>query len=406
MPGYDFALAASCKTANPAAAGYHRPTCRLSKIDNKQPWGNHRDSSTRSSLFRIRLGEQQLMAFELESRLVVGVASSALFDLAESDAYFQENGEDEYRRYQDEHIDDCLEPGVAFPFIQRLLSLNNLRGADPLVEVIVLSKNDPSTGLRVLRSIKAHSLAISRAVFTQGKAPYQYIPAFDMSLFLSADRTDVDAATKLGHPAGHVLPSTAVYEDGDLSLRVAFDFDGVLGDDESERVYKESGDLSTYHQYETENQNRALIPGPLKKLLKDLNLIQKIEMGKQKLDKTYQPRLRISLVTARSAPAHERAIRSLAAWDVTVNDAFFLGGIEKSKVLEVMKPHIFFDDQTSHLKPASSFVAGVHIPYGVANEPAPEAAGAVDIVTGPPLPVDNNFPAVSEIFPQPVEVTQ
>lgn len=346
------------------------------------------------------------MAYELENRLVVGVASSALFDLAESDAYFQANGEDEYRRYQDEHIDDCLRPGVAFPFIQRLLSLNDLRAADdPLVEVIVLSKNDPSTGLRVLRSIKSHGLAISRAVFTQGQAPYLYIPAFDMSLFLSANRADVDAATKLGHPAGHVLPSTAVYEDGDLSLRVAFDFDGVLGDDESERVYKNSGDLSKYLQYETDNQDRALIPGPLKKLLKDLNLIQKLEMGKRNSDKTYQPRLRISLVTARSAPAHERAVRSLAAWDVTVNDAFFLGGIEKSKVLEVMKPHIFFDDQTSHLKTASSFVAGVHIPYGVANEPVPEVVNAVDIVAVPPLPVDIDLPAETEISPEPVEVT-
>lgn len=321
------------------------------------------------------------MAYELENRLVVGVASSALFDLDESDAYFRENGEEAYRRYQDEHIDDCLQQGVAFPFIQRLLSLNDLRPPeDPLVEVIVLSKNDPSTGLRVLRSIKSHGLQISRAVFTQGQAPYQYIEAFDMSLFLSGDRRDVDAATKLGYPAGHVLPSSAVYDDGDPSLRVAFDFDGVLGDDESERVFKKSGNLVQYLKYEADNQDRALIPGPLKNLLQDLNLIQGLETAKRQQDLTYVPRLRISLVTARSAPAHERAIRSLAAWGVTVNDAFFLGGIEKSKVLQVMRPHIFFDDQTTHLVPASSFVAGVHIPYGVANEPADAPGMAADLV--------------------------
>ena len=95
------------------------------------------------------------MPYELENRLVVGVASSALFDLAESDDYFRKYGEDDYRRYQDKHIDDRLLPGVAFPFIQRLLGLNDLRAdTDPVVEVIVLSKNDPSTGLRVLRSVK------------------------------------------------------------------------------------------------------------------------------------------------------------------------------------------------------------------------------------------------------------
>lgn len=328
------------------------------------------------------------MPYSLENRLVIGVASSALFDLKLSDAYFNKHGESKYRTYQDKRIDETLNPGVAFPFIERLLSLNDLRDADdPVVEVIVLSKNDPSTGVRVMRSIASHGLNISRAVFTQGQAPYRYIGAFDMSLFLSANRADVDAATKMGFPAGHVLPSTAVYAGGD-SLRVAFDFDGVLGSDESELVYKQSSDMAKYHKHETDNQYRALVPGPLNRLLKDLNLIQNLESIRQKSDGEYVPRLHISLITARNAPSHERAINSLRAWDVTVNDAFFLGGIEKSRILEVMRPHIFFDDQTSHLTPSSSFVAGVHVPYGVANEgpkqdvPSTSEApvGAIDLV--------------------------
>ncbi|RAN76140.1 5'-nucleotidase [Bacillus sp. SRB_336] len=322
------------------------------------------------------------MPYSLENRLVVGVASSALFDLKESDDYFNKNGEAKYRIYQDERIDDTLDPGYAFPFIQRLLSLNDLRGSeDPVVEVIILSKNDPSTGLRVMRSVAKHGLGISRAVFTQGQVPYKYIGSFDMSLFLSANREDVDAATKLGFPAGHVLPSTAVYTGGD-SLRVAFDFDSVLGDDESEKVYQElSGDLSKYYDHETANQDKALSPGPLKRLLADLNLIQELEMTRKENDESYQPRLRISLITARSAPAHERAVRSLTQWGVTVNDAFFLGGIAKSKVLEVMRPHIFFDDQKSHLDPAAGFTAGVHVPYGVANETV--TPGGPHLTVGP-----------------------
>lgn len=309
------------------------------------------------------------MPYSLENRLVIGIASSALFDLTESDSYFLDHGELEYRVYQDERIDQTLEPGYAFPFIERLLSLNDLRDNDnPLVEVIVLSKNDPSTGLRVMRSVKAHGLSISRAVFTQGEAPYKYIGSFDMSLFLSGNRADVDAATRMGFPAGHVLPSTAIYTGGD-SLRVAFDFDCVLGDDESEKIYQQHpDDISKYFDHEIANQERALSPGPLKRLLADLNLIQGLEIARQKEDKTYRPRLRIALITARSAPAHERAIRSLAEWGVTVNDAFFLGGIEKSKVLEVMRPHIFFDDQPGHLTPSASYTAGVHIPAGITNE--------------------------------------
>lgn len=347
------------------------------------------------------------MPYELKNRLVVGVASSALFDLSESDDYFRMHGEDEYRRYQHEHIDECLMSGVAFPFIQRLLSLNDLRVLDdPVVEVIVLSKNDPSTGLRVLRSIKSHDLAISRAVFTQGQAPYRYIQALEMSLFLSADRVDVDAATKLGYPAGHVLPSTAVYDLSDQTLRVAFDFDGVLGNDEAERVFKETGSLEEFQAHETQHQRRALIPGPLKNLLVDLNMIQDLETAKRKADAGYEPRLRISLITARNAPAHERAVHSLAEWGVTVNDAFFLGGIEKSKVLEVMKPHIFFDDQASHLVTASSFVAGVHIPYGVANEAAGPPTGSADLLVVPPVSVDAVKAADPDVDFDTAEVTR
>ncbi|MFT3971247.1 MAG: 5'-nucleotidase [Micropruina sp.] len=298
---------------------------------------------------------------------MVGVASSALFDLTESDAYFKEHGEAAYREYQDDHIDDTLAPGVAFPFIKRLLQLNDLCADDPLVEVIVLSRNDPSTGLRVMRSVEKHELAISRAVFTQGKAPYEYIGALGMSLFLSGNRPDVDSAIGAGFPAGHVLPSQAAYDDDDRSLVVAFDFDGVLANDDSERLYRTSDELDTYLQHESNHKLDALGEGPLKPLLADLNTIQKLEEAKRLADPTYPTRLRIALVTARSAPAHERAVRSLRKWGVNVNDAFFLGGVEKAKVLQVMRPHIFFDDQAIHLDGAARFVAGVHIPYGVAN---------------------------------------
>lgn len=320
------------------------------------------------------------MAYELSDRLVVGVASSALFDLTESDTYFREHGETAYRAYQDDHIDDLLPAGVAFPFIQRLLHLNDLRPGNPLVEVIVLSRNDPNTGLRVMRSVEKYELPISRAVFTQGRSPYGYIGALEMSLFLTANRPDVDAAIRAGFPAGHVLPSQAAYDESDPTLLVAFDFDGVLADDEAERLYKEVGQLGPYLEHESSHKLDALGKGPLQPLLADLNKIQELEEAKRRGDANYVPRLRIALVTARNAPAHERAIRSLTSWGVKVNDAFFLGGIEKAKVLAVMQPHIFFDDQTTHLDGAAGHFAGVHIPYGVANEAIPTTAQRIDPV--------------------------
>ncbi|GJJ21620.1 MULTISPECIES: 5'-nucleotidase [Mycobacteriaceae] len=343
------------------------------------------------------------MPYELSDKLVVGVASSALFDLTESDAYFREHGEDKYRTYQDERIDQTLVPGVAFPFIRRLLNLNDLRPGNPLVEVIILSHNDPMTGLRVMRSVRKHGLPITRSVFTQGQAPYGYIEAFEMSLFLTADRDDVDAAIKRDLPAGHVLPSTATYDDADPSLRVAFDFDGVLASDESERVYREADLIEDYLEHEDVKSHVPLAPGLLKPLLADLNRIQTLEDERRAAEPSYVPRLRISLITARNAPAHERAVHSMRDWGVNVNDAFFLGGIEKSRVLEVLGPHIFFDDQQQHLDSALEHIAGVHIPYGVANvqDSADDVVPTADIAF-PPL-VDPQMVAITEELPDDLE---
>lgn len=309
------------------------------------------------------------MAYELSSKLVIGVASSAMFDLAESDQVFRTKGEEEYRKYQSKNVDEPLEKGVSFSFIKRLLSLNNLSekpDAEPLVEVILLSRNDPDTGLRVMKSIKHHNLAISRAIFMQGKSPYEYIPALSISLFLSGSSSDVKEAINMGYPAGHVMESTIIDGDDD-DLRIAFDFDGVLADDESEAVMHETG-LSEFHDHETKNVLQPHNPGPLKEFLVKVSAIQKIEEAKKKIEPEYKNRLRVSVVTARNAPSHERALNTLREWGVMTNDAFFLGGVDKGLILGVLKPHIFFDDQSGHLSSTSSVAPSVHIPFGIKNE--------------------------------------
>nr|UYZ50061.1 nucleotidase [Streptomyces mirabilis] len=308
------------------------------------------------------------MSYELVNRLVIGVASSALFDLAEADVVFREQGEESYRAYQEEHLDDTLAKGVAFSFIRRLLSLNDLSSPDdPLVEVIVLSRNDPDTGLRVMRSIQSHRLPISRAIFMQGRSPYHFMPALNMSLFLSANETDVREAVALGLPAGRVLGSAAADETDDQDLRIAFDFDGVLADDASEQVYQADG-IEVFRSHETMNAATPHDPGPLRDFLASLNRLQQREEVQRAKDPHYKIRVHVSLVTARNAPAHERAVRSLKGWGVTVNDAFFLGGIDKSTIMGVLKPHIFFDDQVGHLVGTSPNTPSVHVPFGKMNE--------------------------------------
>lgn len=313
------------------------------------------------------------MPYSLENRLVIGLASSALFDLAESDAVFRQEGEEAYREYQELHVEDRLNPGVAFPFVQRLLSLNDLGKADdPLIEVIILSRNDPDTGLRVMNSIEAYGLPITRAIFMQGKSPYKFMSALNMSLFLSANDKDVREAVGANLPAGRVLDSTYVDDPADRDLRIAFDFDGVIANDGSEQVFQEGG-IEQFREHETINAATPHDPGLLRDFLSNLNKIQRIEEDRRKTDPSYKRRVHASIVTARNAPAHRRAVATLKAWGVTVNDAFFLGGVDKSLITKVLKPHIFFDDQTDHLERTAPMTPSVHVPFGAVNlaeEPA------------------------------------
>lgn len=311
------------------------------------------------------------MPYDLRNRLVVGIAPSALFDSSEAHRVFEEQGLEAYRVYQDEHLDDPLPRGAAFPFIKRLLALNDLRPGDPLVEVIVLAKDDAVTGLRIMKSIDAYKLPIARAVFTEGRAPYDYIPALNVCLYLSGSRRDVQQAVSLGYPAGRVLGHEAVDDDEqDGALRVALDFDGVLASDEAERIYQTSN-LAAFLEHEREHATEPLEAGPMKQFLIAMGRIQRAELERAAERGDYTPRVRVAMVTARQAPAHQRAVETLRAWDVQVNDAFFLGGIEKARVLAVLAPHIYFDDQIGHLEPARGTVASVLVPYGVANQ-APE----------------------------------
>jgi len=307
--------------------------------------------------------------YNLDDRLVIGIASSALFDLAESDRVFRRDGEEAYRKYQEEHLNDPLRPGIAFSFIRRLLSLNDLCDdpEDPLVEVIVMSRNDPDTGLRVMESIEHYGLPITRAIFMEGRAPFAFIPTLNISLFLSADEDTVRSANTQGHPAGRVLPSATVDDEDDDDLRIAFDFDGVLADDKSEQVMQESG-LPQFHQHETAHAVSAHDPGPLQPFLLKVATIQAAERKRKLRDPSYRIRLHIALVTARNAPSHKRAIQSLKSWGVMVNDAFFLGGIDKGAVISVLRPHIYFDDQQGHLVSTSSSAPSVHVPFGALNE--------------------------------------
>jgi len=291
-------------------------------------------------------------------KLTIGISSMALFDLVDSNKVFEIDGKEAYCAYQISHEDETLAPGVAYPLVKKLLNLNE-RLPTPLVEVILLSRNSADTGLRVFNSIREHGLNITRAAFTSGKSPFSYISAFDVDLFLSTSPDDVRQALDTGHAAATILSGKANGNENS-ELCIAFDGDAVIFSDESERIYKEKG-LEAFTENEQSDAKKPMSGGPFKSFLSALHNLQSHFNDKE------SP-IRTALVTARSAPAHERVVRTLRSWDIRIDEALFLGGLEKGIFLKSFGADIFFDDQTSHCESANEHVATGHVPHGVANE--------------------------------------
>lgn len=293
--------------------------------------------------------------------MVIAISSRALFDLEESHRIYTEEGVEAYCQYQIKHENEMLREGVAFPLVQKLLGLNILGNARERVEVILLSRNSADTGLRVFNSIQKHKLPITRAAFTSGESPFQYVEPFGADLFLSSDPNDVAATLESGFAAATILPSS---HDGakktSIQLKIAFDGDAVLFSDIAERVYKEKG-LKAFTESELKAANEPLPGGPFKSLLAALHTLQ------SEFDSNDSP-IRTALVTARAAPAHERVIRTLRAWDIRIDEALFLGGMSKGQFLQKFGADIFFDDQQGHCESARHHVPTGHVPHGIANE--------------------------------------
>ncbi len=293
--------------------------------------------------------------------LTIAISSRALFDLDESNRVYEEEGLEAYRRYQIAHEDRILEPGEGFLFVQKFLNINKLLNKHR-VEVILLSRNSADTGLRIFNAIKAHGLDITRAAFCGGESPYRYIHAFGGSLFLSTQPDDVAHALEQGVAAATLLGGSAFdRQSGGEELRLAFDGDSVLFSDEAERVYQAEG-LRAFAEDEAAAADEPLEGGPFKDFLRDLHDLQR-EFPERECP------IRTALVTARSAPAHERVIRTLRAWDVRLDESLFLGGMEKTEFLRAFGADVFFDDQPLHCERASPHVPAGHVPHGVVNEP-------------------------------------
>ena len=296
-----------------------------------------------------------MTAPSLSGKLVVAISSRALFDLAESHRVYTELGVETYQRYQIEHEDELLEPGPAFALVTKLLRLN--RPDKQYVEVILLSRNSADTGLRVFNAIRHYGLDITRAAFTSGEATSRYVPAFGAHLFLSADTDDVRRALEDGYAAATIFPT--VFRNESDQLRIAFDGDAVVFSDEAERIYQTSG-LAAFARSERASAATPLPGGPFKEFLAALHRIQ------SDFPEDRSP-IRTALVTARSAPAHERVIRTLRAWNIRIDEALFLGGLDKGEFLRAFGADIFFDDQTRHVESAAQHVSAGHVPHGIAN---------------------------------------
>jgi 5'-nucleotidase len=296
------------------------------------------------------------MPISLDGQLVVAISSRALFDFEEENQHFEATNDRAYMRLQLDRLDTAAKPGVAFSLVNKLLAFNE---AAPRVEVVILSRNDPVSGMRVFRSAQHYGLPIQRGVFTRGESPWRYLRPLNAHLFLSTNEADVRSALGAGVPAARVFPHSARASSAHpTEVRIAFDGDAVLFSDEAERVFQARG-LDAFQSHERDQAETPLAAGPFKPLLEALQRLQ------------HRPakamRIRTALVTARSSPAHERAIRTLMDWNIEVDEAMFLGGLPKGEFLREFEPDFFFDDQTGHVDSAAAHVPAGHVASGISN---------------------------------------
>jgi len=290
------------------------------------------------------------MGLDFSEILVVGVSSRALFDLEKENEVFNTEGIEGFRKYQLEHENEVLKQGTAFPLIKNLLELNEL-AKQSIIEVVIMSRNSPETGVRVLKAIKYYNLPLTRWAFSGGEPIAPFLDAFDVDLFLSKDEIEVQNVIDSANCATALIydpPSDYKPEKG--RVKFAFDADAVVFSEESELIYKNQN-LTAFHKHEEENEDVPLNDGPFAELLRKLSKIQ------EHLPMTIElSPLRIAVVTARNAPSHMRVIKTLRTWGVYVDEAYFLGGLSKDKVLKAFGAHIFFDDQEIHLSGSSKYV--------------------------------------------------
>ncbi len=297
------------------------------------------------------------MPVTLEGQLVVAISSRALFDFEEENQVFEQGDDRAYMKLQLDRLEAPAKPGVAFSLVRKLLAFNNADAQR--VEVVILSRNDPVSGMRVFRSAQHYGLPIQRGSFTRGQPPWRYLRPLNANLFLSTHLSDVRAALDAGVPAAQVYPHSALASEAHPhEVRIAFDGDAVLFSDEAERVFQAEG-LSAFQKHESDKAGQPLLAGPFKPVLQALHQLQ--QAG------TPSMRIRTALVTARSAPAHERAIRTLMDWNIEVDEAMFLGGLPKGEFLREFEPDFFFDDQTGHIESASLHVPAGHVASGISN---------------------------------------
>ena len=301
--------------------------------------------------------------------LLIGISARSLFDMTHETELFQKKGMKEYRQYQHDKRMVAFGPGVAYRFIQRMLSLNSIaKPGEPLVEVAIVSHMDPDAGCRVMNSLKPLGIDASESIFTSGGDVTRYLQALGVNLYLSFDEANVKTAIDAGIPAGHIMTREAItdHDTVDGEIRLAFDFDGCLSDDDSERVFQRDG-LKAFESYEEDHIMLPLEPGPMYPFIRGLARIQEAECAYSAEHEDYHHRMKISIVTMRSALSGTRVMNTLDSWGVKVDEAFYMGGHDKTPILATYHPHLFLDDNPNNIAAARSSVMSVHVPFGVVN---------------------------------------
>jgi hypothetical protein len=317
---------------------------------------------------------------ERANELVIAFTVGSIIDTKKAEEVFKEKGTKAYHEILEKHREknSIFKPGPALGTMMGLRRLNDAIPDDVLkIRFVLVSKIDPNP------HIHAVLMDSMRHYFEENKVEMNYNYGFDMisltggedvTPFLKAVDTDLvfttsqDSAKELFVAGMNSVcvenvdseTNAELYEKRNGDIVLFSDFDGVMGDADSEKVFQKAivekvEPIGAFLDHESSLKDIPMELGPLGRTIQKLSRAVKYQKQIQmKSGQKQDIEVKIVVVTARSGQAMDRFFNTLSYHNIEISQAHMLQGTNKNNILSILgkmnhgKTLLFFDDSKTH----------------------------------------------------------